>query len=147
MEIPEDDICPIIFGRPFLNTAGASIDCKREVVSLKYGEEVREFHFSRFKNHPQPWEHDNNEEKTIAQLAAIYFGTPEDDLERSLTEYEKDPEDPAKEDIDHHLNETPVHDPVSSAQYEIPEERRWRTTTTWTKTSTKRVKVWVFRWN
>lgn len=26
MEIPKDDLCPIIFGRPFLNTAGAKID-------------------------------------------------------------------------------------------------------------------------
>jgi hypothetical protein len=63
MEIPEDDFCPIIFGRPFLNTTSANIDCKMEVASLKFEEEVREFHFSSFKNHPQPREHDNNEEK------------------------------------------------------------------------------------
>jgi hypothetical protein len=36
MEIPKVDFCPIIFGRPILNTAGSNIDCKREVVSLKY---------------------------------------------------------------------------------------------------------------
>ena len=29
MEIPEDDFSPIIFGRPFLNTTGASSFCKR----------------------------------------------------------------------------------------------------------------------
>ena len=38
MEIPEDDFCPIIFGRPFVKTVGASIDCKRGVFSLKCGE-------------------------------------------------------------------------------------------------------------
>ena len=60
---------------------------------------------------------------TIAQLAAIYFGTSEDDLERSLTEYEKEPEDPAKEEIDHHFNETLVQDPASREQYEVPEKK------------------------
>ena len=25
---PQDDFCPIIFGRPFLNTVNAKIDCK-----------------------------------------------------------------------------------------------------------------------
>ena len=83
----------------------------------------KELHFSRFKNHPQPREHDNNEDKTIAQLAAIYFRPLEDDPERSLTEYKKAPEDPAKEEIDHHLNETPVWDPVSSKQYEVTEKK------------------------
>lgn len=39
MEISEDDLCPIIFGRPFLNTTGARIDCKKEIVSLRFGEE------------------------------------------------------------------------------------------------------------
>lgn len=53
---------------------------------------------------PQPREHDNTEEKTIAQLDAIYFGTPEDDMERSLTDYEKNPEDPANVEIDARYN-------------------------------------------
>ena len=34
MEISEDDFWPIIFGRPFLNTEQAKIDCKREAISL-----------------------------------------------------------------------------------------------------------------
>lgn len=36
LEILGDDFCPIIFGRPFVNTARAKIDCKREVFSLRY---------------------------------------------------------------------------------------------------------------
>lgn len=44
------------------------------------------------------------EEQTIAQLAAIYFRTPEDELERSLAEYERGPEDPKKEALDQNLS-------------------------------------------
>ena len=29
---PQDSFCPIIFGRPFLNTVNATIDCTRDVV-------------------------------------------------------------------------------------------------------------------
>ena len=29
---PQDDFCPIIFGRPFLNTINAKIDCKKQTV-------------------------------------------------------------------------------------------------------------------
>ena len=29
---PQDDFCPIIFGRPFLNTVNARIDCKKDVT-------------------------------------------------------------------------------------------------------------------
>ena len=44
---PQDDFCPIIFGRPFLNTASAMIDCEKDkhrpvvgmpVVSVKIGD-------------------------------------------------------------------------------------------------------------
>ena len=31
---PQDDFCPIIFGRPFLNTVNARIDCKRMLLQL-----------------------------------------------------------------------------------------------------------------
>ena len=31
---PQDDFCPIIFGRPFLNTVNAKIDCKKDVVTI-----------------------------------------------------------------------------------------------------------------
>lgn len=30
LEISDDDFCPIILGRPFLNTPGAKIDCKKK---------------------------------------------------------------------------------------------------------------------
>ena len=34
---PQDSFCPIIFGRPFLNTVNAKIDCKKDVVTTCQG--------------------------------------------------------------------------------------------------------------
>ena len=34
---PQDDFCPIIFGRPFLNTVNARIDSKRMLLLLVWG--------------------------------------------------------------------------------------------------------------
>ena len=31
---PQDSSCPIMFGRPFLNTVNAKIDCKKDVVTI-----------------------------------------------------------------------------------------------------------------
>jgi hypothetical protein len=40
--------CPIIFGRPFLNTCGAVIDCKKEIFFTMFNGESYEFNFSKF---------------------------------------------------------------------------------------------------
>jgi hypothetical protein len=40
--------CHIIFGRPFLNTCGAVIDCKKEKNLTKFYGESYEFNFSKF---------------------------------------------------------------------------------------------------
>ena len=45
---PQDDISPIIFGRPFLNTVNAQIDCKKQTVDVNFGDESHEFNFSNF---------------------------------------------------------------------------------------------------
>jgi hypothetical protein len=39
--------CPNIFGRPFLNTCGAIIDCKKEKILTKFDGESYEFNFSK----------------------------------------------------------------------------------------------------
>jgi hypothetical protein len=44
--------CPIIFGRPFLNTCGAVIDCKKENFFTKFNGESYEFNFSKFSKTP-----------------------------------------------------------------------------------------------
>jgi hypothetical protein len=40
------ETCPIIFGRPFLNTCSAVVDCKKEKVVTKFDGESYEFNFS-----------------------------------------------------------------------------------------------------
>src|SRR3954466_14382032 len=44
--------CPIIFGRPFLNTCGAIIDCKKEKVLTKFDGYSYEFNFPKFAKAP-----------------------------------------------------------------------------------------------
>ena len=34
---PQDNFCPSMFGRPFLNTVNAKIDCKKDIVSVGLG--------------------------------------------------------------------------------------------------------------
>src|ERR1041385_460335 len=43
-----DNFCPIIFGRPFLRTCGAILDCKKCKVSFHFNGEPYEFNFSKF---------------------------------------------------------------------------------------------------
>ena len=50
---PQDDLCPIIFGRPFLNTINAKIDCKKQTVGVSFGDESHEFYFSKFSRKHQ----------------------------------------------------------------------------------------------
>ena len=38
LDSPQDSFCPIIFGRPFLNTVNARIDCEKDVVTIGLGE-------------------------------------------------------------------------------------------------------------
>ena len=44
----QDSFCPIIFGRPFLSTCGAIIDCKKGKVSIEFNGESYEFIFLSF---------------------------------------------------------------------------------------------------
>ena len=44
----QDSFCPIIFGRPFLNTVNATIDCKRDVVTIGLDDMTHEFIFFKF---------------------------------------------------------------------------------------------------
>lgn len=44
----QDSFCSIIFGRPFLRTCGAIIDCRKGKVSVEFNGEPYEFNFSKF---------------------------------------------------------------------------------------------------
>ena len=65
----QDNFCPIIFGRPFLNTVGAVIDCNKQKVKVKFGDESHEFNFSKFtkQHHAKDLPH----EDLIVSLASI----------------------------------------------------------------------------
>ena len=46
---PQDDFCPIIFDRPFLNTVNAKIDCNKDIVSVSLGDMSHEINFAKFR--------------------------------------------------------------------------------------------------
>ena len=47
LEMPEDDNISIILGRPFLNTAGAVIDCKKSKATFHINGNEHTVHFSK----------------------------------------------------------------------------------------------------
>ena len=44
--------CPIIFGRPFLNTVNAHIDCEKQTVTIGFEGVSHVFNFSKFGRQP-----------------------------------------------------------------------------------------------
>ena len=49
---PQDNFCPIIFGRPFLNTVNAKIDCEKYMVTVGLGDMSHDFNFLNFLDNP-----------------------------------------------------------------------------------------------
>ena len=84
---PQDDFCPIIFGRPFLNTVNAKIDCKKQTVGVSFGDQSHEFNFSKFNRQPYKKELPSKDE--IVGLASIAV-PPTDPLEQYLLDHEND---------------------------------------------------------
>ena len=82
---PQDDFCPIIFGRPFLNTVNAKIDCEKETVTVSFGDVSHEFNFSKFRRQPHDKELPSKDE--IIGLASISV-PPTDPLEQYLLDHE-----------------------------------------------------------
>ena len=80
--------CPIIFGRPFLNTCGAVIDCKKEKILTKFDGESYEFNFSKFARVPYEAELPNENFK-VEQLAAIALA-PNNALQQYMEDHESD---------------------------------------------------------
>ena len=67
LDIPEDDSMSIILGRPFLNTAGAVIDCNKGNVTFHVNGNEHTVHFSR----KQPQVHSIN---SIGKIPSITIG-------------------------------------------------------------------------
>ena len=84
---PQDDFCPTIFGRPFLNTVNAKIDCKKDVVTIGLDDMTHEFNFAKFHRQPRDKELPSKDE--IIGLASIAV-PPTDPLEQYLLDYEND---------------------------------------------------------
>ena len=76
---PQDDFCPIIFGRPFLNTVNANIDCEKDIVTVGLGDMSDEFNFAKF--HSQPRDEELPSKDEIIGLASIVV-PPNDPLEQ-----------------------------------------------------------------
>ena len=49
---PQDDFCPIIFGRPFLNTVNAKIDCNKDIVTIGLGDMSHDLNLLNFIDNP-----------------------------------------------------------------------------------------------
>ena len=84
---PQDNFCPIIFGRPFLNTVNARIDCEKDIVTIGLGDMSHEFNFAKFCRQPHDKESPSKDE--IIGLASIAV-PPTDPLEQYLLDHEND---------------------------------------------------------
>ena len=93
----QDRFCPIIFGRPFLNTVNAHIDCEKQTVTVGFEGVSHEFNFSKFGRQPHEKELPSKDE-TIA-LASIAV-PPTDPLEQYLLEHENDMHMDERDEID-----------------------------------------------
>ena len=81
---PQDDFCPIIFGRPFLNTVKAKIDCEKDVVTIGLDDMTHEFNFAKFRRQSRDKELSSKDE--IIGLASIVV-PPTDPLEQYLLDH------------------------------------------------------------
>ncbi|KAK1664174.1 hypothetical protein QYE76_052333 [Lolium multiflorum] len=82
------DHCPIIFGRPFLNTCGAIIDCKKEKILTRFAGEPYEFNFSKFTKTPYKVDLPSNDFK-MEQCASIVL-VPNNPLQQHLENSESE---------------------------------------------------------
>ncbi|KAI5016607.1 hypothetical protein ZWY2020_006458 [Hordeum vulgare] len=93
----QDSFCTLIFGRPFLNTVNAHIDCEKQTVTVGFEGVSHEFNFSKFGRQPHEKELPSKDE-TIA-LASIVV-PPTDTLEQYLLEHENDMNMDQRDEID-----------------------------------------------
>ena len=85
--VVQDSFCPIIFGRPFLNTINAKIDCEKDVVTIGLGDMSHEFNVAKF--HRQPHDKELPSKNEIIGIASIVV-PPTDPLEQYLLDHEND---------------------------------------------------------
>ena len=76
---PQDDFCPIIFGRPFLNSVNVKTDYEKDIVTVGLGDMSHDFNFSKFRRQQHEEELPSKDE--IIGLASIVV-PPNDPLEQ-----------------------------------------------------------------
>jgi hypothetical protein len=81
LDIPEDDSMSIILGRPFLNTAGAVIDCNKGNVTFHVNGNEHTVHFPK----KQPQVHSIN---SIGKISTIIIGDFEFPLPTAKKKYD-----------------------------------------------------------
>ena len=69
----------LFFGRRFLSTVNAKIDCEKQTVGVSFGDVSHEFNFSKFCRQPRNKELSSKDE--IIDLASIAI-PPTDPLEQ-----------------------------------------------------------------
>ncbi|KAK1682427.1 hypothetical protein QYE76_043275 [Lolium multiflorum] len=106
--------CPIIFGRPFLNTCGAVIDCKKEKIVTKFAGESYEFNFSKFAKTPYKADLPNNGFR-VEQCASIALA-PNNPLQQHL----EDSESEVFREERNELDEIFLHQPI--LKHDLPVE-------------------------
>ena len=87
-----------------------------------FGEEQVKFHFSKFRDKPYRKDLEDEQGKTIAGLAAIFYGTPIEDQDEDL-EGENLNEDIEDEELGEYLDSIPIIDSPMNEKYEEPERR------------------------
>ena len=97
LAIAQDSFCPIIFGRPFLNTVNVHIDCIKQTVTVSFEGVSHEFNFSKFGG--QAHEKESSDRDEIIALASIVV-PPTDPLEPYLLEHENDMHMEERDEID-----------------------------------------------
>ena len=123
MDITRDPFYPIISGKPFMTLTNASINSKKNTISLKFGHDLLRFNFSSFKKHFYHKKPGDVKGKTINDYVSDFFGVPDDAIERSILEFEKCPNDEEKEEIDDYLGLAPVLTISHSEEYEVLEKK------------------------
>ena len=81
------DFCPTIFGRPFLNTVNAKIDCENDILTVGLGDMSHDFKFSKFSR--QTHDKELPSKDGIIGLPSIVV-PPNDPLEQYLLDHEND---------------------------------------------------------
>src|SRR3954468_3057330 len=84
----QDSFCPVIFGRTYLKTCGAVIDCKKGKVFVEFNGEPYEVNFSKFSKQPRGTDLSSNN-KFIEEIASIAI-PPNDPLKQFMEDNEND---------------------------------------------------------